>query len=209
MYTPAAYRSDNRQAAFDFVAQYGFATLIADGGRGVAVAHLPMIADPERNVLRGHLARANPYCEQLDGAKHLAVFVGANAYVSPDWYGDAEQVPTWNYSAVHIEGASSIIREQDQIDALLEELSDHHERKRHDLQDRKIWKLAKLPEGRLKRMRAAIVAFEIRIEKIEYKAKLSQNKSASDVTVVIDKLSQGDDNQRAVAAAMAGALRHG
>ncbi len=209
MYTPAAYRNDNRLAAFDFVAQYGFATLVANDGGSVASAHLPMIADSERNVLRGHLARANPYCELLDGVRHLAVFVGANAYVSPDWYGDAEQVPTWNYSAVHIAGASSIIREQDRIDALLEELSDHHERKRHDLRDGKIWKLAKLPEDKLKRMRAAIVAFEIMIEKIEYKSKLSQNKSASDVTAVIDKLSRGDENQRAVAAAMEKAQRRG
>lgn len=121
MYTPSAYRNDNRQSAFDFVAQYGFATLVANNGGSVASAHLPMIADSERNVLRGHLARANPYCELLDGVRHLAVFVGANAYVSPDWYGDAEQVPTWNYSAVHIAGASlptaDFLRWRDEIEA--------------------------------------------------------------------------------------------
>lgn len=208
MYTPRAFRSDDQRAAFGLIGIFGFATLITIDGDRPAVSHLPMIADPERRVLRGHLARANPHASLLEGRRHLAVFVGANAYVSPDWYGDAEQVPTWNYSAVHIEGVSKVISDYDAIDAMLDELSAHHEKRRHDLSGGKIWTLAKLPADKLRKLRTAIVAFEIPIETLEFKAKLSQNKGAEDFRSVIEKLSSGDESQRAVAAAMTAAGRH-
>ena len=207
MYTPAAFRNEDVRAAFALIGEYGFATLITVEGRSSVISHLPMIGDVADGVLRGHLARANPHAALLDGRRHLAAFVGANAYVSPDWYGDAGQVPTWNYSAVHIEGVSRVIAEPEGVEALLEELSDHHERRRHDLGDGKIWKLAKLPADKLRKLRMAIVAFEMRIDKIEFKAKLSQNKSAEDFQSVMEKLSTGDESRRAVADAMRAARR--
>lgn len=207
MYTPPVFRNEDAQAAFGLIGEYGFATLITIEGGAAVISHLPMIGDVEKSVLRGHLARANPHSALLDGRRHLAAFVGANAYVSPDWYEDAEQVPTWNYSAVHIEGEARVLTEPDEIDSLLGELSDLHERRRHDLVDGKIWKLAKLPIDKLRKMRAAIVAFEIRVEKLELKAKLSQNKSAEDFQRVMEKLSSGDESRRALADAMRAAQR--
>lgn len=207
MYTPAAFKNGDPQAAYDLIDRYGFATLITVEPGGAVVSHLPMIGDVTNGALRGHLARANPHAALLEGRRHLAVFVGANAYVSPDWYDDAEQVPTWNYSAVHVEGAASLITEPVGVDALLDELSDQHERRRHDLADGKIWKLTKLPADKLRKMRAAIVAFEIRIEKIEFKAKLSQNKDLNDYRSVMEKLASGNEGQRAVADAMMSARR--
>ena len=202
MYAPSFFKVDDAEAAFDFVARNGFATLIAvDDGRPV-ISHLPMLADIRRGVLRGHLARANPHSAMLDGRRHLAVFVGANAYVSPDWYGDAEQVPTWNYSAVHADGAARVLTDPGEVDLLLGELSGFHESLRHDLVDEKIWKLSKLPPEKLGKMRAAIVAFEIQIEKMEFKAKLSQNKNPRDYRSVMEKLASGDEARRAVADAM-------
>lgn len=203
MYTPRAFRHNEPLAAFEFIARYGFATLVTAAESGCAVSHLPMIGDAAKGVLRGHLARANPHAALLEGRWHIVVFVGANAYVSPDWYEDATQVPTWNYSAVHIEGAARLIAEPLGVDALLEELSDFHESRRHDLHDGRFWKLSKLPADKLARLRAGIVAFEISIERLEYKAKLSQNKHAGDFGAVMAKLAAGDESQRAVAAAMA------
>lgn len=203
MYSPRAFRHDESPAAFEFVARFGFATLVTIADGAPTVSHLPMIGDKAAGVLRGHLAQANPHSSLLDERRHLAVFVGANAYVSPDWYQDDAQVPTWNYSAVHVEGVSRIIAEPAGVDAMLEELSDFHESRRHDLRDGKFWKLSKLPADQLKRLRAEIVAFEVSIDKLEYKAKLSQNKHAADFGAVMAKLSAGDENQRAVSAAMA------
>lgn len=205
MYTPRAFRHNEPSAAFEFIARYGFATLVTAAESGCAVSHLPMIGDAAKGVLRGHLARANPHAALLEGRRHVAVFVGANAYVSPDWYEDAAQVPTWNYSAVHAEGVSRVIAEPAGVDALLEELSDFHESRRHDLHDGKFWKLTKLPADKLERLRKGIVAFEISIDRLDYKAKLSQNKHAGDFAAVMAKLAAGDESQRAVSAAMAAA----
>lgn len=202
MYAPRAFKVEDAEAAFDFVARNGFATLIAVDGGGPVVSHLPMLADRRRGVLRGHLARANPHAALIDGRRQTAVFTGADAYVSPDWYGDAEQVPTWNYSTVHVTGAARALTETADVDAVLEELSDFHERRRHDLADGKIWKLSKLPQEKLRKMRAAIVAFEIDIEEMTFKAKLSQNKDAADFATVLTKLAGGDEKQRTVSAAM-------
>lgn len=202
MYTPAAFRNNDPLAAVDSVSRFGFATLVTVQNDGPAVSHLPMIADPVNRCIRGHLARANPHALAIDGRRCLVAMTGANAYVSPDWYGDAEQVPTWNYSAVHIEGVAHVIEEPERVDALLDELSEFHERRRHNLDVGKIWTLAKLPVQKLRKLRAAIVAFEIPIEKIELKAKLNQNKGAGDFRSVVEKLAAGDENQRAVANAM-------
>ncbi len=205
MYTPRAFRNDEPQAAFSLVAGVGLASLVTVDRDGCVVSHLPMIGDPGKRVLRGHLARANPHSALLDGRRHLAIFVGPNAYVSPDWYHDTGQVPTWNYSAVHVEGVSRIIAEPTGVDTLLAELSDFHERRRHDLRDGKVWTLAKLPADKLDRLREAIVAFEMSIDRTEHTAKLSQNKNAVDFGAVMAKLSAGNETQRAVAAAMAAA----
>lgn len=202
MYTPASFRNDDKAAAFELISAYGFATLITVEAGGAVVSHLPMIGDAAKGVLRGHLARANPHSALIAGRRHLALFEGANAYVSPDWYAGTQEVPTWNYSAVHIEGAANIIADPAGVDALLAELSDFHESRRHDLEGGKIWKMEKLTSETLRKMRAAIVAFEIRVERLEFKAKLSQNRTAVDHQTVAEKLASGNEGQRAVAAAM-------
>ncbi len=202
MYSPPAFRNVDERAAFDFIADNGFAVLASvDDGRPV-VSHLPMIADCGARKLRGHLARANPHASALDGRFCIAVFAGPNAYVSPDWYRDAEQVPTWNYMAGHVEGVARVVSEPDAVDRLLDELSDCHESRRRDLDVGKFWKMSKLPADKLVKMRAAIVAFEIDIASIELKEKLSQNKTADDAEAVARKLAAGDGGARAVAAAM-------
>lgn len=207
MYAPRAFKVEDAGAAFDLIARYGFATLVTvDCGKAV-VSQLPMLADRERRVLRGHLARANPHSALVGGRTHLVVFSGADAYVSPDWYADAREVPTWNYSITHAEGPARVLETPADVDALLVELSDWHEARRHDLADGKIWKLSKLPAEKLEKLRLAIVAFEISIEKLDYKAKLSQNRDARDFQTVVDKLSRGDEKQRAVADAMREAER--
>jgi transcriptional regulator len=205
MVAPSAFRVADETAAFDFVARTGFATLVTiDDGRPLA-SHLPMLVDRRRRVLRGHLARANPQAGLIGGRRHLAVFLGANAYVSPDWYGGPNEVPTWNYQAAHIEGTGRVVGDPQDVDAFLSDLSDHHEARRSDLSEGKFWKMSKLDAARLPKLRAGIVAFEIAVEQIDFLAKLSQNKSVADISAVARKLAAGGDAERAVAAAMAAA----
>lgn len=201
MYTPKAFKVEDEAAAYAHMERYGFATLVSVEGPS-RVSHLPMLASRARRVVRGHLARPNPHASDIDGRRQLAIFLGPDAYVSPDWYDDADQVPTWNYSAVHVVGTARVLSEPAAVDELLAEFSDHHERARHDLADGKLWSMSKLPDEKRARMRAAIIAFEIDIESLEFKAKLSQNKAAHEVERVAAKLSAGNERQQGIADAM-------
>ena len=119
MYAPSHFRVNDETAALLLFNETGFASLTTIDEGCAVVSHIPMLADPARRILRGHLARANPHAALIAGRAHLAAAIGPNAYISPDWYSDAKQVPTWNYLAVHIEGEGRILGEPDAVDALL------------------------------------------------------------------------------------------
>jgi transcriptional regulator len=134
------------------------------------------------------------------------VFRGTYANISPDWYGKThDDVPTWNYVAVHVSGKGRVVSDPEKVDAFLADLSAHEEHRRPDL-DRGgvIWTIAKTDPKAHARMRAAIVAFEIDIEKIDAKAKLSQNKPAEALEGVIKAL---DDSGSQMSEAVARAMR--
>ncbi|MFZ5618548.1 MAG: FMN-binding negative transcriptional regulator [Pseudomonadota bacterium] len=207
MFTPPRYRLDDPQAAFDLIDDHGFCVLVTVTDPAPAISHLPMIADRARNILRGHLARANPHTALLDGRRHIAIFTGANAYVSPNWYRDRSRVPTWNYLTVHVEGVGRVIDAPEDVDALLAALSAHYESRRHDLAADEAWTMDKLPPEKLARLRRGIVAFEIAIDSVAAKAKLSQSDDEADRAGAIEALSSGDDMRRAIAKAMLSATR--
>lgn len=208
MYAPAAFRWDDRAAALAFARARSFAALITVVDGAPMVSHLPFLVDDDGARLRGHLARANPHAAHLDGLDHLAVFAGPDAYVSPDWYETGEDVPTWNYVVVHVRGRGRVYGDDADIDRQLCDLSDLHESQRHDLATGTFWKIHKLDARAVERMRRAIVAFEIDIEAVEGKAKLSQNKKPEVAARVIAKL-EGSPHERArtVAALAAERLR--
>lgn len=202
MYAPPAYRLEDQDAAFDLAAANGFGILITAMEGEPALSHAPMLADRKRNVLRGHLSRANAHAALLEKRRHVAVFTGPNAYISPNWYADKTRVPTWNYAAAHFSGEGRLITEPAEIDAFLADISAHFENRRHDIADDTAWTLEKMPAGKLARMRKGIVVFEIAIDRIEAKAKLSQTDTSEDRAGAVRALSAGDDMQRAVAKAM-------
>ena len=193
MYLPDAFRLDDDQALLAHVTAYPFATVITHGEGGLAVSHLPLLVDAQRRVLRGHLARQNPQLAHLAaGAEALAVFHGPHGYVSPSVYEEQPSVPTWNYVVVHIRGRARMVDE-----AVLREVLD-------DLVarfDPTGWRL-QAPEDYVRSALDAIAGFEIPIERIEGKWKLSQNRSPTDQQRVADWLERGDEASRAVAALM-------
>lgn len=202
MYAPPVFRWDNRLAALQLARDWNFALLITQSDEIPFVTHLPFLVDEKRNVLRGHVARANSHGGHLDGRKHLAVFSGPNAYISPDWFGDASaDVPTWNYVAVHIAGRERVLTDESDIDRLLADLSAHEEHRRPDFENGgKIWTMDKVPAVKHARLHRAIVAFEIDIEHVEAKAKLSQNKPPEIAAGLADVLSASNDETRAALA---------
>lgn len=159
-----------------FVGDISFAHIFAQTPDGPRVAHAPVVVTREGN-LRFHLARSNALTKHLDGLTAIASVAGPEAYVSPDWYGGDDQVPTWNYMAVEAEGRMRRLGEADLI-ALLDDLSAAHEAR---LQRKKPWTRAKMTPGRFEAMLPAILAFELAIEVLRGTAKMGQNKRAHEI----------------------------
>lgn len=174
MHPNSAFRPKDEDIAALLVREIGFAAIFAATPDGPRVAHAPLLFDAERGVVRFHLARGNALTRHLDGAAALAVVQGPDAYVSPGDYGDAANVPTWNYVAVELEG--SVVRtDRDGLITLLDDLSALHETR---IGASPAWTRDKMDPAQFGRMVDAIVGFEMHIKAWRTTLKLSQNKSS-------------------------------
>ena len=139
--------------------------------------------------------RATPTVEAL------AIFTGANAYVSPNWYPSKAEhgkvVPTWNYETVHVRGHLVVHDEREWKLALVTRLTEHHESR-----STQPWAVADAPPDYIERCSKAIVGIEVRITSIQAKRKLSQNRPGHDVAGVIDGLAEAGGDAARVAEAM-------
>jgi transcriptional regulator len=134
--------------------------------------------------LLGHVARGNAQWQALAaGQRSLAIFAGPHAYVSPSWYEQHPSVPTWNYAVVHAHGTARIMDEAELHDLLLR-LSATYEAGRPEP-----WRMSGLPADYVDQMLKAIVGFELAVEKLEGKFKLSQNRPGeiARVTAALDR----------------------
>jgi transcriptional regulator len=177
MYLPDHFREARPEVLHDAIRRIGFATLVTHDASGALEAnHLPMLLDG--NILRGHVARANPVWKAGEGTA-LAIFLGPQAYVSPNWYpskaATGNAVPTWNYITVHAKGRIRWIRDADWLRAHVSLLSDTHEGPRPEP-----WKVSDAPESFVDALLRAIVGFELEITQLDGKYKLTQNREAAD-----------------------------
>ena len=175
MHPNAAFRLDDRDLHEALIAQVGFATVFATTPDGPRVAHVPLLSTGD-GAVQFHLARGNALARHLDGMTALAVVNGPDGYVSPRWYADSAQVPTWNYVALELEGRVHRI-DQDGLFAQLGGLATVNEAR---VVEGTPWTIDKMPEDALRKMMAAIVGFEMEIQAWRPTFKLSQNKSADE-----------------------------
>jgi transcriptional regulator len=126
MHPNSAFRPKQDDLAELFVREIGFAAIFAGTPDGPRVAHTPVVLSDDRRVLQFHLARGNALTRHLGGTPALAVVQGPDAYVSASWYDEADQVPTWNYIAVEMEGVAQRLDDAALV-ALLDRLSAQHE----------------------------------------------------------------------------------
>ena len=205
MYRPPAFRVDDERS-LGFAAERGFGLVVAgrDGAPGgFHGVHVPFVLERDGGLgrLRFHVARANPFHEIVARAPAVLVVVsGPDAYVSPDWYESADQVPTWNYAAVHLHGTARVLPPE-ATRAHVDELSARFEA---ELRPKKPWSTAKMTPARLDMMLRAIVALEVEILSVEGQFKLSQNKSAADRQGVVAALAARGEAPGLVAALMQG-----
>jgi len=173
MYTPSAFRLDGT-AALALIDAHPLATLVCSDGEDSEVHLLPLLREGD-SVLIGHIARANPLWQRFtDGTRVVAVFRGAQGYVHPGWYPAKREhgkvVPTWNYEAVVIHGRVCWQHDAATLHARVDALARHMEAARAEP-----WQVADAPPEYTEALLRAIVGLRIDVERIEAKAKLSQN----------------------------------
>lgn len=180
LYTPPAFAAD-RSIGWRIAQEQPFGQLLLPGG---SITPLPFLADESAQVLRGHMARANPAARLPDATEATVTFLGPHAYVSPTWYAEPrQQVPTWNYVFVRMAGPLTWLG-TDETRRLLGELCARFEGPggyTPDLVD----------EPLMAEMLDEIVGFEIRVRDVRPKLKLSQNRTPEDWERVRDQFAAG------------------
>lgn len=172
MHPNAAFRWEDREAMRALVAELGFGALFCGTPDGPRVAHVPVVWLDE-TTLGLHLARGNGIVRHLDGAIALFVAQGPDGYVSPDWYGlGDDQVPTWNYVAVELEGTMRRM-EHDALVAQIDQLVAQQEERL----DKAPWTRAKMDPTLFDKMTDAIVGFRLEVAGWRGTLKLGQNKT--------------------------------
>jgi transcriptional regulator len=180
MYNPPHFREDRPEILHQAIREIAFATLVTQTEEGIEATHLPLLLDAGRNVLRGHVARANPVWKQSRADRPaLAIFLGLDFYVTPSWYATKQAtgkvVPTWNYLTVHARGPVEFFDDAERLRTLVTDLTQVHEAPRAAP-----WAVSDAPAGYIDQMLRAIVGVEISIASLEGKWKMSQNREPQD-----------------------------
>ena len=202
MYIPRFNVMDDPADIRAFVESIGSAEIVTVGDDGTPVATLlPILWRADGGTVIAHVARANPHWRQIeDGSRFLAIVAGQQAYISPSWYAAKAEhgrvVPTWNYSAVHLIGTVRVHDDPAWVREAVTSLTDHHEQPREQP-----WAVTDAPETYVEKNLKAIVGLEMLVERVEAKAKLSQNRSDADRAGVVAGL-RAEGGNPAVADAM-------
>lgn len=195
MYNPQKYKSSEIQEAFDLMDKNPFATILTVMNGEPFVSHLPITPKKTEDSIEliGHLARANPQWRFFAQSTVTVIFQGPHTYITPKWYVEND-VPTWNYSTVHVKGQVELIESYNGILDCLKDLTSHVERHwpsgwdffvPDDLQGEDLTK--------------HIVGFRVQVKDINFKKKLSQNRTPADRAGVLRGLeTRADENSRLV-----------
>ncbi|CAM3863376.1 FMN-binding negative transcriptional regulator [Bordetella tumulicola] len=210
MYTPSAYAHTDLAALHDGIEAWSFATLVSVGPEGPTATHLPFLLDrsvrqpevdnelPAQGLLTTHMARANPQWRTLlSGKPCLVIFQGPHAFISPSWYKNQQTFPTWNYTAIHVQGTPTVIDDPSRIRNVLDRTV-----ARYDTPLQGSWRFPDMPQALTQSRLSAIVAIDIPIARIEGKLKLNQDKSVDDRRGVVRALLASGDPQSVAVARM-------
>lgn len=167
MYIPPSFTMTDQKHITALIQENSFATLIHINNGEPVISHLPLYLDQEQNTLVGHLAKKNPHSHLLSKSAAYVIFHGPHDYISTQNHPSTLGVPTWNYATIHIKGTSTVLTEDRLITQRITELLGQYEK-------------TELQSERFNQLKNAIVFFEIQIDHIEAKFKLSQNRPIED-----------------------------
>lgn len=172
MHPNQTYRQADDDHARAFVRERAFGQITTMGPDGLLASHVPVLLSDDGTTLDLHFVRSNPIARALSEPLNVLLAVtGPDGYVSPDWYGVDDQVPTWNYSAVHIRGSLEKL-DQPMMRDVLDRLSNEFETRLPKPE----WKASKMTPDVLEKMMRQIVPCRITITDIQSTFKLNQNK---------------------------------
>ena len=200
MYNPAHFAETRVDVMHAFIRAHPLGTLVTSGPDGPEATHLPFYLDASGQLLRCHMARANPQWRRLEsGGRVLVIFMGPDHYITPNWYPSKREhgkvVPTWNYVAIHAAGGARLFEDTSSLLRHLNELTDSQE-----VGFTEPWSVADAPAEYVENLTKAIVGIEITVDLIEGKWKASQNRPTADQQGVIEGLdSLGSHDSREMA----------
>jgi transcriptional regulator len=175
MHPNPLFRVEDRAVLESLIEEIGFGMVFAQTPDGPRVAHVPLVSTAD-GVLRFHLARGNALTRHIAGSDALAVVNGPDAYVSPRWYAERGQVPTWNYLALELEGP---VRQMDE-EGLHNLLNAIGEREEGRIASGEPWLPEEVPSDYWSKLMRGIVGFELEIRAWRPTFKLSQNKPVAE-----------------------------
>jgi transcriptional regulator len=197
MYKPKYAENTDIDSVRKFVRHNSFSTIVSKSHGRLVASHVPLELSEDNSKLMGHVSRANPQWKDFDsGSEVLVIFTGPHAYISSSWY-DHENVPTWNYIAVHVYGKIRII-EGDELITSLKRMTDRYEAASlHPVS------LEAMSPDFVRQSLKGLVGFEISISTMEASYKLSQNRDLKNQRTIIQELeNRGDPASREVALEM-------
>lgn len=203
MHSAPAFQCDDDGGAIAFIASHPFAAIVVNGNCGPVTAHVPLVLGGvdaltrAPQIMLGHVAKNNPFWRAAQDTDQpaVAIFRGADAYVSPAYYPSkhavgpnlGKVVPTWNYITAEVRGAISVETRADFMLPYITALTDKMESRRE-----MPWQVSDAPSAYIEKLSNAIIGFSLKIENITHVKKLSQNKSKPDRDGVMQALEASD-----------------
>ncbi|MEO8517406.1 MAG: FMN-binding negative transcriptional regulator [Flavobacterium sp.] len=199
MYIPEIYKNENQEEIKNFLHENGFAILVNQTNGKLWATHIPLILSKNEagnDILVGHVSKENPQSKSFsDQTEVLAIFSGSHAYISSSWY-DHENVPTWNYLAVHVYGKVTVLNHDQAVQSLKKLVDKYEQNSKNPV------RVEDLSKQTIMQARG-IVAFEIEITSIDAVKKLSQNRDQKNFQNIISELENtGDSNAKQIACEM-------
>ncbi|HFJ9403149.1 TPA: FMN-binding negative transcriptional regulator [Bacillus paranthracis] len=197
MYIPKYFAIQDEEMKYEIMEQNSFATLFSQHNGEPYASHLPLLLNRETLTLHGHFAWPNEQWKDIGTQQVLAIFQGPHSYISPSWYETNNAVPTWNYVAVHVYGELEIVEDEQELIDSLQELVHKYE------DPESTYSLNDVDPNYMGGLSKGIVGFKVKINKIEGKAKLSQNHSVERRKLVVEELEKvGSEGSRGIAGLM-------
>ena len=185
------FRNTDKGDIFQFLQKNAFGLLVSQGDAHPEATHVPYVIAKENEgwCLYSHIARNNRHVRFLDRqSQHLFIVKGVDHYISSTWY-DHENVPTWNYIAVHLTGSLRIQSGEEAVDNMRRLMN------RLEPPGKSQRSFEKLNPHMVQQHMKGLVAFCMSVQVVEGAKKLSQNRDVTNQANVIRRLEDLDNDK--------------